>query len=116
MTDKLRQENEKRIRQNVDIIANKIEKLMNMIPPELDYMKSAAAEQLAYQSVLDGSHNHYEAIGILEEAKLNFREVSHAIHEAEAKEADEENNTDSPGVDTVDEDSSASQEQEESNT
>ena len=115
MTDRLIQENEKRIRQNVDIIANKIDKLMKMIPPELEYMRSMAAEQLAYEAALDGSHNHYEAIGILEEAKLHFREVSNRIHEAEAKE-DGESNTDSPGMDRVDEDSSAPQKQEKSNT
>ena len=115
MTDKLRKENEKRIHQNIEIIAGKIEKLMKMIPEEMYYMKTHAAETLIIESAIWGGMNDYESIGIIEEAKLSFREHSKAVYEREAKKAGE-SNTDSPGVDRVDEDSSTPQKQEKSNT
>lgn len=38
--------------------------------------KSSLAERICFEVANIASHNHYEALGILEEAKLQFREIS----------------------------------------
>jgi hypothetical protein len=44
------------------------------IPEDQRHLKSRSAELIASEAVNWGSYNHYEAIGIMEECKLRYRE------------------------------------------
>jgi len=54
----------------------KIGRFFDQIPDEL---KADAAEHFIYEIVLWGSRDHYQALGIFEEAKQRFREISQEI-------------------------------------
>lgn len=41
-----------------------------------DFCKSSAAQFACFQIVNQAAYNHYEALGILEETKMDYREVS----------------------------------------
>ena len=61
------------------------------IPEEARHMKSRAAEIIASEAINWGSYNHYEAIGIMEECKLRYREnVSEMILEERLQEQEKE--------------------------
>lgn len=57
-------------------INNEIEKIKDFFEQIPDELKSTAAERLIYEIVNWASFNHYEALGIFEEAKISFRENS----------------------------------------
>ena len=61
------------------------------IPEDSRHMKSRAAEIIASKAINWGSYNHYEAIGIMEECKLRYREnVSEMILEERLQEQEKE--------------------------
>lgn len=67
--------------QNVEML---IKDLMQSIPADLYHLKSYAAERIAGEAVNWGSSNHYEALGILEETKLTYRDISMEVIEGES--------------------------------
>jgi hypothetical protein len=59
--------------------------------PEARHMKSKAAEIIASEAINWGSYNHYEAIGIMEECKLRYREnVAEMLLEEHMQEIEKE--------------------------
>lgn len=86
MTEKLRKKNEEIIVKNTEIVSNKIKEFLSAIPDELGYMKSQAAQMLAFEAAIWGSYNTYEGIGILEDAKLSYRHTSEEIFKQEEAE------------------------------
>lgn len=62
---------------------SKIGDFFKQIPDEL---KAVAAEHFIYEIVNQGSRDHYQALGIFQEAMNNYREVSLRVLEEEAEE------------------------------
>lgn len=60
-----------------------IRELIKRVPEEY---RSDAASMIIREAVIFGSFNHFEALGILEEAKLEYREISMQV----LREEDEE--------------------------
>lgn len=60
-----------------------VEKHLSNTPERLQYLKSGFACNLAFTAANYGSYNFFEALGILEEAKLNYREISEEIRKEE---------------------------------
>ena len=84
MTDTLRKKNEDIIQTNTDMVCKKIKKLLESIPFEdLGYMRSQAAEQLITESLIWGSFNAYEAIGICESSKLEYIKITEEVYSEE---------------------------------
>ena len=77
MKDTLQKKNEDIIKKNTEITCNKIEKFFHSIPKEFDYMRAEAAEHLIIESMLWGTYSYYEALGILEAAKIRYNELYH---------------------------------------
>ena len=61
----------------------KVKDFFKQIPDEL---KAETAERFVFETILWGSYDQYQALGILEEAKLRYREVSVQILEEEEME------------------------------
>lgn len=55
---------------------NDIQKFLSQYNDNDDGFKSDAAYNIIMESVIWGSRNHFEALGILQEAIMRYREVS----------------------------------------
>ena len=66
---------------------SKVRDFFEQIPTEL---KANAAECFIFEAALWGSLNFYEAIGIFEESKSRYREISIQVQEREEREEKEE--------------------------
>ncbi len=81
MTEELRAKNEEIIKINTETVCNKIKQLLDSIPfSDLGYMRSQAAERLISESLVWGSFNEYEAVGICEMAKSQYISISEKIN------------------------------------
>jgi hypothetical protein len=82
MKDK--QEFEKTLTQEeIEVEINKVGDFFKQIPEEL---RAVAAEKFIYEIVNWGCRDHYQALGIFQEAMSNYREVSLRILAEEAEE------------------------------
>lgn len=71
---------EKLTQEDIQVEIDKVGGFFERIPEEL---KADAAEHFVIEIVNWGSRNHYQALGILEEAKNNYRELSLEVMEDE---------------------------------
>lgn len=62
--------------EEIEVEIDKVGDFFERIPDEL---KSSTAERFIYEIVNWGSYNHYEALGIFEEAKNQYCEVSQKV-------------------------------------
>ena len=69
--------------QEIEVEIAKIKDFFDQIPDEL---KADAADHFIYEIVNCGSRDHYQALGIFEEAMLRYRETSHQVMAEEAEE------------------------------
>ena len=76
----------------VDTLLEDIEKLLKQVPQSEIHLRSHAASMIVYESTLWGTSNHYEALGLLEETKIEYREASRDVHMQEAMEEHMKNN------------------------
>jgi len=84
MTEQNNEQFEKKLTiDEIELEVNKIKDFFSQIPSEL---KSDAAERFIYETIIWGSRDHFQAIGILEEVKLRYREISLGILEEEREE------------------------------
>ena len=78
------QEFEKKLTQEeIEVEISKIGDFFKQIPDDL---KAVTAEKFIYEIVSWGSRDHYQALGIFQEAMDNYREVSLRILAEEAEE------------------------------
>ena len=69
--------------EEIEIEINKVGDFFKQIPDEL---KAVAAEHFIYEIVNQGSRDHYQALGIFQEAMSYYREVSLRVLAEEAEE------------------------------
>lgn len=75
--------------EEIEIEINKIGDFFKQIPEE---SKAITAEKFIYEIVNWGCRDHYQALGIFQEAMNRYREVSLQVLEEEAKEEEEVRN------------------------
>jgi hypothetical protein len=94
MTKTTIEQTEKQIRdkhlKEIEDFMHIISDFIDNIPNEVYYLKSYAAERIATEAVIFGASNHYEGLGIFEEAMLSYRQTSKEILEEEAYNEKEE--------------------------
>jgi hypothetical protein len=79
---KTKYKEEKPIEVTQDDIINKLDELCKLIN-NFEGSKSYAAQMCIQEVVNQASYNHYEALGIFDEAKLNYRQTSIDIENEE---------------------------------
>jgi len=83
MNDKKQDYEKKLTIEEIQSEINKIGDFFKQIPDEL---KADAAERFIYEIVNWGCRDHYQALGIFQEAMLRYREVSNQVLAEEAEE------------------------------
>ena len=73
-------------------IQTEIDKIGDFFKQIPDDLKAEAAEKFIYEIVNWGCRDHYQALGIFQEAMSRYREVSLQVLEEEAKEEEEVRN------------------------
>ena len=85
-TSKPKELDENEINQAFEVLKSNIREFFNIIP---DHTTANTAEMLIVLIAIEGSHNMYEAIGILEESKRSFQYIHDDAQEMDDDEEDE---------------------------
>ena len=76
--------------EKIDEFMDVVSQFIKSIPDEIYHLKSYAAERIACEAVNWGSYNHYEALGIFQEALMSYRETSKKILDEELEQEQNE--------------------------
>lgn len=70
--------------EDIEVVVEQIADFFQKIPDNHESgFKSSAGERIIGEVLIWASANHYEALGILEEAKLSYREIAEKIRKEE---------------------------------